>query len=222
MGTKNMEACKLSSTQMRPTHAAIAEIGQSVKLNNKIVFGGLFLVIAVSCATFGLTLGAVELAKEAKVSDTGVLTSMTGQPVKVQCQKGSDKAAQQGQVTAPDPENCSACNTSYCWTNYNHITNFWGPPNLGSCRNVKCHCDLGTGPGECCDRPYQGDEVTCTAWGSNRCQQDRTADAFQYCCESPPTTMGPCAACAAAGTIVQDMAELVGTAVEDLPDIGGP
>merc|ERR1711981_121605 len=86
-----MEACKLSSTQMRPTHAAIAEIGQSVKLNNKIVFGGLFLVIAVSCATFGLTLGAVELAKEAKVSDTGVLTSMTGQPVKVQCGNGVDK-----------------------------------------------------------------------------------------------------------------------------------
>merc|ERR1712093_116391 len=91
MGIIPMEACKLSSTQMRPTHAAIAEIGQSVKLNNKIVFGGLFLVIAVSCATFGLTLGAVELAKEAKVSDTGVLTSMTGQPVKVQCQNGQDK-----------------------------------------------------------------------------------------------------------------------------------
>merc|ERR1712093_540681 len=91
MGIIPMEACKLSSTQMRPTHAAIAEIGQSVKLNNKIVFGGLFLVIAVSCATFGLTLGAVELAKEAKVSDAGVLTSMTGQPVKVQCQNGDDK-----------------------------------------------------------------------------------------------------------------------------------
>merc|ERR1711981_345596 len=85
-----MEACKLSSTQMRPTHAAIAEIGQSVKLNNKIVFGGLFLVIAVSCATFGLTLGAVELAKEAKVSSTGVLTSMTGQAVKVECVPAGD------------------------------------------------------------------------------------------------------------------------------------
>merc|ERR1711981_1271920 len=83
-----MEACKLSSTQMRPTHAAIAEIGQSVQLNNKIVFGGLFLVVAVSCATFGLTLGAVELAKEAKVSDAGIMQTKTGQAIKVQCLKG--------------------------------------------------------------------------------------------------------------------------------------
>merc|ERR1712093_748125 len=140
MGIIPMEACKLSSTQMRPTHAAIAEIGQSVKLNNKIVFGGLFLVIAVSCATFGLTLGAVELAKEAKVSDTGVLTSMTGQPVKVQCDTGSDKA-----VFGSPAAICGGCGTSFwAWDNPNYW--FYRTPPWGDmCTQVKCDCQIDNG-----------------------------------------------------------------------------
>jgi hypothetical protein len=70
-----------STVTMRPTHQAIANLGESVKMNNKIVCFGVFLCLAFACATFGLTLGAAEYSKESNVKDSVMVSKATHAPV---------------------------------------------------------------------------------------------------------------------------------------------
>merc|ERR1712093_209886 len=60
---------------VRPTHQAILGLHSEQQAHRKYMIGGLFLIMAFSAATFGLTLGAAEFSKESTVSNTGVLMS---------------------------------------------------------------------------------------------------------------------------------------------------
>merc|ERR1712093_210069 len=58
---------------VRPTHQAILGLHNEQQANRKYMIGGLFLIMAFSAATFGLTLGAAEFSKESTVSSDGAL-----------------------------------------------------------------------------------------------------------------------------------------------------
>lgn len=58
---------------IRPTHQAILGLHSEQQANRKFMIGGLFLIMAFSAATFGLTLGAAEFSKESTVSSDGAL-----------------------------------------------------------------------------------------------------------------------------------------------------
>merc|ERR1712093_564008 len=58
---------------VRPTHQAILGLHSEQQAHRKYMIGGLFLIMAFSAATFGLTLGAAEFSKESTVSSDGAL-----------------------------------------------------------------------------------------------------------------------------------------------------
>ena len=66
---------------MRPTHQAIANLGNEVQNTKKLMIGGLFLIVAFSCATFGLTLGAAEYAKDTTTNGPALVNKATNSPV---------------------------------------------------------------------------------------------------------------------------------------------
>merc|ERR1712167_30598 len=81
---------------IRPTHQAILGLHSEQQANRKFMIGGLFLIMAFSAATFGLTLGAAEFSKESKVNNDGMLVSASDmdKPITVQAHclgAGTDK-----------------------------------------------------------------------------------------------------------------------------------
>merc|ERR1711959_562942 len=97
---KNMESInKLNDgPTIRLTHQAILGLHSEQQANRKFMIGGLFLIIAFSAATFGLTLGAAEFSKESKVNGQGLLVSASdsSKPITVQCADSSSLGTDKG------------------------------------------------------------------------------------------------------------------------------
>jgi len=126
-----------NAPNVRPTHQAIMTLHGEQQANRKFMIGGLFLIIAFSAATFGLTLGAAEFSKESKVNN-GMLVSASDmdKPITVQAHcigAGTDK-------------------------NFN-----W----LGKCRSdADCYWGCGKNPGDCYCSPAAYDTCVDPTSGS--------------------------------------------------------